>query len=227
MAILAFTARMVHRLKSRGRLSLEDCVLMFGFACLSAVTGILYRFTRIVFLFEAAARDRPIYYTFTIQDIILLKEASSIVLIGNAGMCFTWTAIYSVKFFFLALFRLLIRRVSTRIRIYFWVVVAVTMLFWVMQIGLIVVPCQRLDLSDKCRLIFPRVSSLADQPYSIDICRARTTMVQPLGNVCDIATDIMSKHSHLLTQYNSQLKKSILSHHHSVSRPPQKSNEIL
>lgn len=35
----------VHRLKTRCRLSLDDYVLMFGVACLSAVIGILYRFT--------------------------------------------------------------------------------------------------------------------------------------------------------------------------------------
>lgn len=164
MAVLAFTARMVHRLKTRCRLSLEDYVLMFGVACLSAVTGILYRFTRIVFLFDAAAGARPIYYIFTIQDIILLEKESSVVLISSAGMCLVWTVIYSVKFFFLALFRLLISRVSTRISIYFWVVVAVTTLFWVMQISFSVTPCHHLDLPDKCNLIFPPVSFLADRP---------------------------------------------------------------
>ena len=164
MAILAFTARMVHRLKTRLRLSLEDYVLMFGVACLSAVTGILYRFTRIVFLFEATAGARPIYYIFTIQDIILLEEESSIILIGSVGMCLVWTVIYSVKFFFLALFRLLISRVSTRISIYFWVVVAVTTLFWVTQISFSVIPCHHLDLPDECMSIFPWVSFLADRP---------------------------------------------------------------
>lgn len=155
---------MVHRLKTRCRISLEDYVLMFGVACLSAVTGILYRFTRIVFLFEAAAGARPNYYIFTIQDIILLEEESSVALVSYAGMCFVWTVIYSVKFFFLALFKLLISRVSTRISFYFWVVVAITTLFWVMQISFSVIPCQHLDLFDQCKLIFPQASFLADRP---------------------------------------------------------------
>lgn len=171
---------------------------MFGVACLSAGTGILYRYTRIVFLFEAVGA-RPIYYVFTIQDIMLLDEENSVVLTGNAGMCFIWTAIYSVKFFFLALFKILVNRVSTRISIYFWVVVAVTTLFWIMQISFSVIPCHHLDLLDECKLIFPRLSSPADRPQSLDKCLARLTMVQPLGNACDIASDIMSKHSHLLT----------------------------
>lgn len=160
MAILAFTARMAHRLKTRCRLSLEDYVLIVGVACLSAVTGILYRFTRIVYLFEAAAGARPIDYIFTIQDIILLEEESSVVLISNAGMCLAWTVIYSVKFYFLALFRLLINRVSRRISIYFWVVVAVTTLFWLIQMGFSVIPCHHLDLPHQCKFIFPRLSSL-------------------------------------------------------------------
>lgn len=144
---------MVHRLRTRCRLSLEDYVLMVGVACLSAITGILFKFTRIVFLFEAAG-VRPIYYVFNIQDIVLLEESSSIILIGNAGMCFIWTVVYSVKFFFLAMFRLLIKRISKRITIYFWIVVAITTLFWVMQISLSVVPCQHLGLVDECKGTF-------------------------------------------------------------------------
>lgn len=158
MAVLAFTARMVHRLRTCRRLSLEDYVLIFGVACLSAITAILFKFTRIVFLFEAAGA-RPIYYLFTIQDIKILEESSSIVLIGNAGMFFIWTVIYSVKFFFLALFWLLIKRVSKRITIYFWVEVGVTTLFWVMQISLSVLPCHHLRLIDECKGIFLRLFS--------------------------------------------------------------------
>lgn len=158
MAVLAFTARMVHRLRTCGRLSLEDYVLIFGVSCLSAITAILFKFTRIVFLFEAAGA-RPIYYLFTIQDIIVLERFSTIVLIGNAGMFFIWTVIYSVKFFFLALFWLLIKRISKRITIYFWVVVAVTTLFWVMQISLSVLPAHHLRLFDECKEIFLRLFS--------------------------------------------------------------------
>lgn len=158
MAVLAFTARMVHRLRTRRRLSLEDYILISGVACLSAITTILFKFTRIVFLFEAAGA-RPIYYLFTIQDIIVLEELSSIVLIGNVGMALIWTVIYSVKFFFLTLFWLLTKRISKRITIYFWVVVAVTTLFWVMQISLSVLPCHHLGLVDECKGIFLRLFS--------------------------------------------------------------------
>lgn len=164
MVILTFTARMVHRLETRCRLSLEDYVLMFSVACLSAVTCILNRFTRIVFLLEAAAGAWRISYIFTIQDIILMEEESSVALVSYPGICFVLTVIYSVKFFFLALFRLLISRVSTRISFYFWVVVAITTLFWVMQISFSIFPFQHLDLPDQCKLIFLEPLFLLTRP---------------------------------------------------------------
>lgn len=126
---------------------------MFGVACLSALTGIVFKFTRILFLFEAAG-VRPTYYIFTLQDVTILDDLSSIDLISNTGMCLVWTSIYSVKFFFLALFRLLIKRVSKRITIYFWIVVAVSTLFWVIQISFSTIPCHNLGLIEECKVIF-------------------------------------------------------------------------
>lgn len=53
---------MAHWLKTHCRLSRADYVLMFGVACLSAVTGILSKFTQIVFLFGAAGGPPNLLY---------------------------------------------------------------------------------------------------------------------------------------------------------------------
>ena len=87
MVIFTFTAQMINQLKTHCQLSLGDYVLMFGVAYLSVVNCTSYRFTRIVFLFKAAAGEQN-YYIFTIQDIILLEEENIVGFISYAGMCF-------------------------------------------------------------------------------------------------------------------------------------------
>lgn len=146
---------MAHRLKTRCRLSLEDYVLMFGVACLSSSTGVLFKCTRMVFLLEAAGA-RPVLYAFTTQEIMLLRNSGYVVAIGNILI---WTVIYSVKFFFLALFNPLIKRGSTRITIYYWTVVALTALFWAMQTSFSLFFCHSVRLGDECKIIFLRLFS--------------------------------------------------------------------
>lgn len=78
----------------------------------------------------------------------------------DAFVCLTWTATFAVKASFLALFRMLIRRISRRITIYYWVVVGCTAVTWAFMMAESFIFCSIFGLeSSKCFLLssLPRI----------------------------------------------------------------------
>ena len=79
----------------------------------------------IIFVDEAAATGAGI--------VIAPSELSSLfdsLPVIDALFCIAWTATFSIKASFLALFRHLIKRVARTLTVYYWCTVALTLLAW-------------------------------------------------------------------------------------------------
>lgn len=117
-------ARIFIRIRTR-RFGLDDYLVLFAFVCLSGSTGVILKYTRILFIIEAIFLNPA--YIYTIEDNMEFGSALAVV---NCLGPLTWTTTFFVKFSFLVLFRQLINRVSKRITTYFWVVVVCTVPAW-------------------------------------------------------------------------------------------------
>lgn len=72
---------------------------------------------------EALQKDNSV--VLAPNDLLELTLSTAVV---NSFFCLAWATVVCVKFSFLALFRLLIRRISRTIGIYYWLVVVFTVL---------------------------------------------------------------------------------------------------
>lgn len=72
---------------------------------------------------EVLQKDNTV--VLTPNDILELTLSTAVV---NSFFCLAWATVVCVKFSFLAMFRLLVRRISRTIGIYYWVVVVFTVL---------------------------------------------------------------------------------------------------
>lgn len=125
LGVLALTTRTIVRIHTRRRLYIDDVFLLFSFLCLTCATGLIFTFLRNVFVSEASRVDPTAIIT--LEDLVKLTNSMAIV---DAFLALAWTTTFGVKFSFLALFRLLIRRVSGPIAIYYWCVVGFTTITW-------------------------------------------------------------------------------------------------
>lgn len=122
MAVAIVAVRVVVRIRAR-RFGLDDYFLLLGLFCLSGTTGLILNLVRTIFIMEVLQKDNTV--VLTPNDFLELTLSTAVV---NSFFCLAWATIVCVKFSFLALFRLLIRRISRKIGIYYWVVVVVTVL---------------------------------------------------------------------------------------------------
>ena len=126
LAVLCVTGRIIARVYTRRRLFLDDGFLIFGLLCLSAGTGLLHVFCQSIFIVEAVKIDPTV-----VVPLDQYQNISQVYAILDSFLCTMWTTTFAVKFSFLALFRLLIRRVSQSITTYYWIVVATTTITWI------------------------------------------------------------------------------------------------
>lgn len=204
------------RWRLRRRLYLDDFFLIFGLACLCGATGIILVSVRNIFLTEAMLVD---------QSFLLTKEgafsvANTAPAIINSFLVLTWTAVISVKFSFLALFRPLIQRISWKITFYYWFVVVFTVIAWIYMVSeaFIVCPAFGVHLNSKIlskRGFFAncwRITCWQDSPVR---CMAKdeaitSLILSILLTILDIATDTMSNTSPYLRDGNPLMFKKLL-----------------
>ena len=155
VAVVTVIIRIVTRLFSRHRVYLDDVLLLFAFMCLSAATGLVYSFGYKLWYNEASKLDATVVISVT--DILDLMYSLPYI---DAFLALTWTCTFSVKFSFLALFRLLIRRLSRVITVYYWCVVGFCILTWMFLIGEAFILCPYFGLQS---------SELSQRPTNIDI----------------------------------------------------------
>ena len=94
--------------------------------CLCAGTGLIVHFYKVMFVDEALATDPTV-----VIEPSQLSELFNSLTIVDAFFCVMWTTTFSVKASFLALFKQLISRVSTkRLNVFYWCTVGLTFLAW-------------------------------------------------------------------------------------------------
>lgn len=156
---------------------------------------------------------------FTLDDILDMADLSKIV---DAIVCLTWSATFAVKASFLALFRVLIRRISRRITIYYWVVVGCTAVTWAFMMAESFIFCSTFGLgSSKCfPLLFSHFLLIRHLHWQEDLltffadecnffslpaivkCLDHTNILlylNVLATILDIITDMMSKYTSSLS----------------------------
>lgn len=140
MCIACFTlvARILVRISTRRRLYLDDVFIVLGFIFLSGSTYLVLHFARSMFMIESVLTGLVQYVM--IEDLLRLTNSLSS---EQAFNCLSWSAVFCVKFSFLALFKVLIRRLSRRLTIYYWMVVGVTIMTWVFLASSIFILCPR------------------------------------------------------------------------------------
>lgn len=138
IACFTLVARILTRISTRRRLYLDDFFIILGFIILSGATYLVLHFARSSFVSEAVVTGLIQYVT--IKDLLSLTDSISVM---QAFLCMSWSAIFCVKFSFLALFKVLIRRLSRRLTIYYWVVVGVTIMTWMLLASDIFILCPR------------------------------------------------------------------------------------
>lgn len=216
VAVLIVAARIGMRWRLRRRLYLDDFFLIFGLACLCGATGIILVSVRKIFLTEAILVD---------QSFLLTKEgafsvANTAPAIINSFLVLTWTVVISVKFSFLALFRLLIQRISWKITIYYWFVVVFTVITWIYMVSEAFIVCPAFGVHLNSKIIckrgffanFWRITCWQDSPVR---CMAKdeaiiSLILSILLTILDIATDTMSNNSPCLRDGNPLMFKKLL-----------------
>lgn len=208
VAVLIVAARIGMRWRLRRRLYLDDFFLLFGLACLCGATGIILVSVRKIFLTEALLVD-PLFLM-TVEDAFGVANTAPAII--NSFLFLIWTVVISVKFSFLALFRLLIQRISWKITFYYWFVVVFTVLTWIYMVSeaFIICPAFGAHLSNKS---LSKIGSLANHRRatcwwkSPERCMTKDQQIISLIlsimlTTLDIATDTMSNNSPYLRDGN-------------------------
>lgn len=130
ISVVTLIVRIITRLTSRHRIYIDDFLLLFAFVCLSAATGLVYSFGYKMWYNEASKLDPTVVVSF--DEILSLMYSLPYI---DAFLALAWTGTFCVKFSFLALFRLLIRRLSKSITIYYWIVVGFSVLTWMFLVS--------------------------------------------------------------------------------------------
>lgn len=126
LAILASIVRLQFRVRNDHKLLLDDWLVLFATVCLVTETGLIYHFSKVLYLSDALNTKLAVYLWIW-EDESLLEELSSAKLAYMiAYFAFGWVTIFAVKYSFLALFFPMVTKVKTRLIIWYWVTVAAT-----------------------------------------------------------------------------------------------------
>jgi hypothetical protein len=157
LAILSFFGRITIRLASRRRLFIDDGFLTVAFVCLIGATAICYRRINMIYLEFAVLRGDQIAALLAFQQIDNLFEQSKWQL---AYLLLLWTAIFAVKWCYLAFFFPLLRAMPKKFIFYYQFSVAFSIISWLfLVIGEQLITC-------------PHVGKAAGQYLLLDIYNA-------------------------------------------------------
>ena len=123
--ILSLGIRTVIRTRRQGPPRLDDGFVLLSFVCFVASASVLIAQCRSFFGIEASALDE----TFVVDRKTLGSLQNKLVQI-SVFRVLSWTALYSAKGSFLALFHSLVGRVSRAALWYFWFVASITAVCW-------------------------------------------------------------------------------------------------
>lgn len=151
LSIITATIRTTYRIKTQGRLLLDDFLLLFACVTLTAATGLIYVTV-------------PIMYWE--QEMIVHPQVNVINMFGSetklfaqiiryrqlvyAYLVLTWTTIFSVKICFLLFFHQLIDRVE-KLLLMWKIVFVITMLVFIFCACGIFIACPYFRVGDACK----------------------------------------------------------------------------
>lgn len=144
----AAISRTIIRIHGR-QLSSDDLFLLVAVVCLGASAGLFFRFKNVLYLEEAIALDStPFLNIVTRLDLPsdFIEEVLWLQKLTYAFLSVTWSAIFSVKFSFLALFKMLVRRLQCITTYWRWVV-GITAIVYGLSVCDVFIPCPRFNLS--------------------------------------------------------------------------------
>lgn len=125
LAIVASVSRLCFAYRSQDSLKLEDYLVLFATICLIAETGLVYSFSKRLYVIDAATTHLSVLAyvannpSYTNQ---LLQTGVTLVSYLTLG----WVAIFAIKFSFLTLFYRMLRNVNRKLMVYFWCTVGAT-----------------------------------------------------------------------------------------------------
>ncbi|KAF2678560.1 hypothetical protein K458DRAFT_480822 [Lentithecium fluviatile CBS 122367] len=177
LATLTCAGRVLIRLLTLRRLTLDDFFLFFAFLNLIGGTVVLYSQIHILYLEWAATHGDILVTLLALQHMDDFFETSKW---RVAYFFFLWTAIFSVKWCYLVFFRPFLRAMGRGIAVYWWVTVVLSVVSWVLLVmGDSVIVCPRVGKAAiKCA---PNLSATSP----------RVNIVLWLNAVLDAVTDIM------------------------------------
>ncbi|KAF2005651.1 hypothetical protein P154DRAFT_570949 [Amniculicola lignicola CBS 123094] len=127
IATVAAITRLVIHIKYPRKPFVDDYLMVFATACLAVQTGIVYKYSDMVYLMSSLDQGLATHNFFTRSEVLALP---STIKWTNIFICFAWTVNYTIKLSFLAFFWTLIRNVSKRLTRYWWFVLVFVVLSW-------------------------------------------------------------------------------------------------
>ncbi|KAF2726577.1 hypothetical protein EJ04DRAFT_557902 [Polyplosphaeria fusca] len=173
IAVIALLGRIMIRLTIHTHLHLDDYILVFGAFALIGATAAIYRFAHFIYVLNNLKFHRKAVPTE--DDYTAIGNAQAI---AYALFSLAWTTIFSVKLCFLTSFRAMIANVSTRMNVWYWVVMALTALCFIISLAEIFVVC-------------PYSGSNLLLHCTPDVPARKTLAMHILVTSGDILTDIM------------------------------------
>ena len=190
-ASLAVVARTALRLRYQKRLFIDDAFLFFAEICLCASFGLLYAYVDSAYLDEALL-IRP-----EVAEIPpnFLHRLLNFHALSDAFLILTYASIFSVKFGFLFLFRVLVRRVR-KLVFFWWMALAITTVAWIVCTVGQVLPCLYFDMRASMFTLGSLISNVALRCYPA-ACGQNSQLRKTIGISAmtislDMITDIIS-----------------------------------
>lgn len=192
-ASLSVVARTVLRLRYQKRLFVDDAFLFFAEICLCASFGLLYIFVDSAYLEEALI----------VQPEVVeipqnpFHQLLSFHAFSTAFTILTYASIFAVKFGFLFLFRVLVRRVR-KLVFFWWMAIAITTVVWIVCTVGQVLPCLYFDMRASMFTLGSLISNVALRCYPATSCGQisqlrKVTGISAMAISLDIITDIISE----------------------------------
>lgn len=133
---------MLIRISNRGKLQLDDGLLIFAVCCLASSTAIMYKIAPNYYLTQALIRGDPDAVAIATPRLANLSQHYNWTV---ANIMLSWTSIFSVKASYFALFYPMMSVMSKRVIWFFWASIALSAASWfVLAFGSNFILCKEL-----------------------------------------------------------------------------------
>lgn len=142
LAVITCLGRMIIRLSSRGKLLLDDALLLFALVCLISSTAIMFKVAPNYYLVQALIRGDPDATRIARPQLTKLSQHYNWTF---ANIVLSWSAVFGVKASYFALFYPMMSVMSKRVIWFFWAALALSIVSWfVLAFGSNFILCKEL-----------------------------------------------------------------------------------